>query len=113
MSRRRTIRWIEVRIDIRSAEEDGRIARRRALDLVAAYAGGTAGYVPLLEERVNALLRLPQDTVALAERLAHLLDGATVVAFVLASALAEREKKDLAEVLTIVESAIDKHLEAT
>jgi hypothetical protein len=101
---------VKIHIDIESPSEEGRAARRQVLMLIAAYGGGKAAYMATLEDLVNALVRGTADPVVLARRIAHFIDGATLIGFALASALAEFEQEDVAEVLKVLEDAVNRKL---
>ena len=102
---------MNIRVDIQSASEEARAARRQVLSLIAAYRGGETTYMSLLEDLVNAVLGGTTDPVVLARRIAYFIDSATLISFAAASALAEYEHQDIAEVLKILEQAIDKRIE--
>jgi hypothetical protein len=100
-------------LDIESASEEGRAARRQVLMLIAAYSGGQASYMATLEDLVNALVGGTADPIVLARRIAHFIDAGTLVGFALASALAEFEQQDVAEILKVLEDAINRKLADT
>jgi hypothetical protein len=52
----------------------------------------------------------PPTQSSLARRIAHFIDGGTLIGFALANALAEFEQRDVAEVLRVVEDAVDRKL---
>jgi hypothetical protein len=102
---------METHIDIDPDSEEARAARTQILDLVAAYRGCKSTYMPALEALLNGLLRPGSDPTTLSRRLANVMDGAALLAFALASALAEIQQTDIPGVLRTLDQAIDGRIE--